>query len=204
MEAIDTFLTFLVPYGTQSNFVIFAVLIACGFGLPMPEDVVLVCGGILASRDITDLYVVNAVCMAGVLIGDGIVFTIGSKFGARAKQSWLFSTLMGPKVDQKIQRLFDRYHDKVIFVGRFTPGLRTPIFLTAGIYGVPAWKFFAIDGFAALISVPLWIWIGYVFGSNMHELERRIGQFQYGLVGVILGMVVLAILVSFVKRLVLR
>ena len=71
-----------------------------------------------------------------------------------------------------------------------------PLFMTSGIYKVPAWKFFLLDGFAALISVPLWVWVGFLFGSNLEMLEVKIRQLKYGIYGV-LGVVVAAVIIGF-------
>jgi membrane protein DedA with SNARE-associated domain len=147
----------------------------------MPEDIVLITGGILASHGVTDFWMVNVVCMAGVLIGDGIVFTLGRRFGPSIKSKGIFKRIFNEKRDAQVRTVFDKYGDKVIFMGRFMPGLRTPIFLSAGVYQVPPWKFFALDGLAAIISVPLWIWVGYFFGQNMAALEHKIKQFQFGI-----------------------
>lgn len=82
MKLLIDLLHFIQPYGSYSYGVILAVLLACGFGLPLPEDVTLVAGGILASRDIIDFKFTVAVCMVGVLAGDGTIF-----FSAAAMES---------------------------------------------------------------------------------------------------------------------
>lgn len=204
MRLLIQFLAFLEPYGTQSYAMMFGVLVLCGFGLPMPEDIVLIAGGMLSARDITTFGTVNAVCMAGVLLGDGTIYTLGKRFGPAIKQHRLVRKMISEAMDARVAQVFGKYGDKVIFMARFMPGLRTPIFLTAGIYQVPAWKFFTLDGLAALLSVPLWIWIGYVFGANLEVLEQRMRQFQYGIYSV-LGLLLLAfILLAIAKKRVLK
>jgi membrane protein DedA with SNARE-associated domain len=65
---------------------------------------------------------------------------------------------------------------------------------------LPPWKFILLDGLAALISVPLWIYVGHLFGSNLEELEVKIRQFQFG-VYLILGVIVLAFVgAAIIKR----
>ena len=72
------------------------------------------------------------------------------------------------------------------------PGLRAVVFLNAGIFRVPYWKFIAFDGGAALISVPVWIWVGAKFSEQLHHLlgEARIASY------VIAGLLAAAILAS--------
>lgn len=204
MRLLIDLLAFLTPYGNYSYYVMFGILIACGFGFPMPEDIVLISGGILASRGITDFWVVNAVCMAGVLLGDGTVFFLGRRFGPAIKSKGIFRKIVNDRIDQKVAHIMQRFGDKVIFMARFMPGLRTPIFMTCGIYQVKPWKFFLLDGLAAIISVPLWIYVGYFFGKNLETLEVRIKQFQYGIYGVLVAAVAGFIAYSLMKKRTLR
>ncbi len=200
MQLIIDLLNFLTPYGTYAYVLMFIILLACGFGLPLPEDVILITGGMLASHHVTDYWVTLAVTMAGVLIGDGIVFMLGRHAGKKIKKTRLFKHIIKPGTDQKIQSWFSRYGDKVIFFARFAPGLRMALFLSAGIYHVPAWKFFTLDGIAATISVPLWIWLGFVFGSNLELLEAKIRQLQFGIYGVLGLLIVVLGLAWFIKK----
>jgi membrane protein DedA with SNARE-associated domain len=200
MQLLIDLLNFLTPYGTHSYYVMFAILIACGFGFPMPEDIVLITGGMLASRGITDTSTVIAVCMAGVLCGDSAVFLIGRKFGPALKTKKLFRRIISPKVDKRVDSIIQKYGDKVIFMARFMPGLRTPIFMTCGIYQVSFWKFLTLDGLAALISVPVWVYVGVIFGENLELLEQKIRQFQVGIYSLLGGLIALGILYAIVKK----
>lgn len=200
MQIMIDLLAFLTPYGTHSYFVMFGILIACGFGFPMPEDVVLISGGILASHAVTNFWGVVVVCMAGVLVGDGIVFSMGRYFGPQIKKKGIFKKIFTEKVDQRAESIIRKYGDKVVFMARFMPGLRTPIFLTCGIYQVKPWKFLLLDGTAALISVPVWIYVGYVFGQNLEELEAKIRHVQFGLYAGLAALIAVFIVVALFKR----
>lgn len=200
MHLIIELLNHLTPYGTYAYLAIVLILLTCGFGLPLPEDVVLVTGGILAARHVTEFWPTVGFALFGVIVGDGIVFFIGKKVGPKIKRTRLFSYFVKEETDKKIMSWFSRFGDKVIFFARFAPGLRMPLFLTAGAYQVPAWKFFILDGTAALISVPVWVWVGHLFGENLELLEQKIHHLQIGLYG-LLGIILLAIVgVWLVKR----
>jgi membrane protein DedA with SNARE-associated domain len=168
----------------------FLLLLACGFGLPLPEDITLLTGGILASRNITDLLITNVVCFTGILLGDGVVYMLGRRFGPVLKSRGIFKRLINEQRDLKVAAVFRKYGDKVIFMARFMPGLRMPIFMTAGIYQVKAWKFFLLDGFAAMISVPVWIYLGFIFGENIEQLHRVARRFNFAIYGVVAFIVV--------------
>jgi membrane protein DedA with SNARE-associated domain len=200
MEKLHKFLDFLTPYGPHSYVVLFGALIACGFGLPLPEDVVLISGGILAARGITEFWMVVVVCMVGVLGGDSVVFLIGRHFGAAVKSKGFFRKIISEETDKRVLGIIQKYGDKVVFMARFMPGLRTPIFMTCGIYQVPFWKFLMLDGFAAIISVPLWVWVGHLFGSNLEELEKRIKQFKFGFAAILILLVVFFLISKIVRK----
>ncbi|MCX6123995.1 MAG: DedA family protein, partial [Proteobacteria bacterium] len=89
---------------------------------------------------------------------------------------------------------------KIIFMARFMPGLRTPLFFATGSYQVPFWKFFLLDGFAAIISVPLWIYVGYLFGANLEELEQVIRHFQFGIFAALAILITLIVTSIMIKK----
>ena len=98
------------------------------------------------------------------------------------RSSRWFQRYFSEKKQAKVEALFDRYHSWVLFVGRFLPGLRAPIFFTAGSTKVTFWKVFFFDGLAALISVPFFVWLGHSlwakFKDDIVQLERALGRTQ--------------------------
>jgi membrane protein DedA with SNARE-associated domain len=200
MKLLIDLLHFIQPYGTYSYAVIFGVLLACGFGLPMPEDITLVVSGILAARDVIDFNIAVLVCMAGVLIGDGTIFYLGSRYGTKLRGTKFFSFVLPERRDIAVKAIFDKYGDKVIFMARFMPGLRTPLFFATGSYHVPFWKFLLLDGFAAIISVPLWVYVGFLFGANLEELEKVMKKAQFGVYAALLALIALFIAAWYAKK----
>lgn len=160
----------------------FLVLLLCGLGLPLPEDVVLVTAGALGQIDGRSWLEVSAVMYAGVMLGDSMIFLAGARYGTRLRGSRWFQRYFSAKKQARVEDLFDRYHNWVLFVGRFLPGLRAPIFFTAGSTRVKYWKFFCLDGLAALISVPFFVWLGHwlwaSFKDDLVQLERNLSRTQ--------------------------
>src|SRR6187402_2616154 len=154
----------------------FIVLILCGLGLPIPEDIVLIAGGALAEIDGRHWLETSVIMYAGVMLGDSTIFFAGRYFGGKLRTARWFQRSFSEKKQAKVEALFDRYHSWVLFVGRFLPGLRAPIFFTAGSTRVKFLKFFFFDGLAALISVPFFVWLGHwlwaKFKDDISELER--------------------------------
>ena len=65
--------------------------------------------------------------MAGVLVGDGIMFTAGRLYGERVLRFRLVARVMTPERFAATQEKFARYGNWVLFVARFLPGLRFTI-----------------------------------------------------------------------------
>ena len=130
----------------------------------------------------------------------GIVFSLGRYLGPSLRQSGFFQYWIPPKREATIQKWFQNYGDQVVFFARFAPGLRMPLYLSSGLYGVSPWKFFFLDGLAATLSVPLWIWLGSFFGSRLELLEEKIQQVHLGLYGILGGFLGLSLLLWFLKR----
>lgn len=169
---------------------VFSVLVFCGFGIPIPEDVTLVAGGIISGWGYANPYLMLLISILGVLVGDGIMFGLGRILGERILRFSLMKKLMPPKRYAQVQQKFDQYGNRVLFVARFLPGLRSPIFLTAGMSGkISFWQWLIMDGLAALISVPLWIYIGYVGAENRDWLLKKVHNFQ-NTIYIIIGLLV--------------
>lgn len=197
MEPLSWLVTFFTDYGYWA---VFGVLIACGFGLPIPEDISLVAGGIISGLAYTHVHTMFLVGMAGVLIGDGIVFTAGRMLGERVFSLPLVRRVMTPTRYAQVQSKFSRYGNWVVFTARFMPGLRTPIFLTAGATRqVSFLRFLLLDGFAALISVPVWVYLGYLGANNREWLAQMISRGQTATY-VILGLGLITALTIFYVR----
>ncbi len=192
--------TLIEIFQTYGYLAVFGVLLACGFGLPIPEDITLVAGGVISGLGYTDLHTMFYVSMAGVLIGDGTMFALGRIFGVRLLRLRWVSHIVTPARYTQVQEKFEKYGQWVLFIARFTPGLRSPVFVIAGISGrVSYLKFLLIDGFAALISVPIWIYLGYLGAHNIENLVDKIGQFQDYVVWGGLSILVVALLIWFLR-----
>lgn len=170
---------FFVEYGYAA---VFFVLVICGFGVPIPEDLTLVTGGVISGMGYTNPHIMFAVGMLGVLVGDGIMFAAGRIWGQKILKFKPIARIMMPKRYAQVQEKFDKYGNWVLFVARFLPGLRTAVFVTAGISRKVSYlRFLIMDGLAALISVPVWIYLGEYGAHNIDWLMAKMHSLQSGI-----------------------
>ena len=151
------------------------VLITCGLGIPLPEDVPLITGGYLVARN-GSLPLMIFVGLAGILIGDSIIFRAGQTYGEKLLDTRVGRHISGERVQRTIH-LFERHGAKFILVARFVPGLRAVTYFVAGTTGVPFWKFILFDGLAACVSAPAWVILGWwARKRNMIHRAMRISS----------------------------
>ncbi len=189
-------LDFLVSLFTQNGYVaVFIVLMVCGFGLPIPEDITLVAGGVIAGLGYANVHLMVAIGIVGILAGDVLMFVLGRHYGERALRLRWVAYLLTPRRYAMVQAKFSRFGNRLMFVARFLPGLRSPIYLTAGMTRrVSFMQFFLLDAFAALISAPIWVYLGY-YGAQNHEwLLKWLDR------GKVIVLVVAAIILAVVVR----
>ena len=171
---------------------VFVVLVLCGFGLPMPEDVVLVTGGVLAwlASDLESvsfagllrdrgLLAMILIGLSGILAGDTVIFLAGRRFGHRVADFRPLRRIITPKKLELVEKKVRRRGNVMVMFARFLPGLRAPTFFTVGHARMPLWEFLLFDGAAALISAPLWVCVGFWFGSDLEEAARVAGRFSH-------------------------
>jgi membrane protein DedA with SNARE-associated domain len=184
---------------------VFTLLVACGLGLPLPEDVALITGGYLAGKGppigVGSLSGMILVGLAGILIGDTIIFRAGATYGEALLQTRIGRHIPGEKIE-RIIGLFERHGPKFVMLARFLPGVRAVTYFVAGTTGVPYWKFLLFDGIAACFSAPGWVLLGHWAGK--HRMLRKAWQYakevQIGVLVVVLGIIALWIAIALIRR----
>ena len=154
---------------------LFLVLVLCGLGLPVPEEVPLLTGGFLVYRGITQYPTTLAISFIGVVAGDNSLFFLGRRFGAGVLR---YLGFVRPRARQRIEELkmfMDRHGNMAIFYARFLAGVRALVYLTAGSAGITPRRFVVYDALGAIISVPLAVSVGYFFGARIDLAIRYLG-----------------------------
>lgn len=181
--------------GTSAYLSILGVLLACGLGVPIPEDVTLIAAGILAGTGKITIFGAYVTSYIGIMAGDCFLFFLGRKHG-RAVFTWpFFKKIFTPARIAMAENKIQKNANAICFIARFLPGLRSPIFLTAGTLKVKPSVFLLQDGFAALISVPIWIYLGQWAGENMDDAIHKAKEFHL-LIFTFIGLFVLALIIK--------
>ncbi len=170
-----------VSDGVWKYFATFGLLLACGMGMPIPEEVPVVGGGFAAGHAASQAipqhpywYIMLPVCIVGVVVSDGILYSIGRFGGQRLlDRPWIKNHLVRPEKRQQIEENFHKYGVKILLGARFLPGIRAPIFVMSGVLRMPIAKFLLADGLYAIPGV------GMLFGLSYWYTDSFIVLFEH-------------------------
>jgi membrane protein DedA with SNARE-associated domain len=166
-------LEWVSAYIEQFQYVAIAlILFVAGLGVPIPEDIPLIYGGIMAGKGMLNVYTHFVISMIFIIVGDMSLYLFGARLShsAQEKNTSRMAKILTPERQGKVDGMFKKYGSWAVFFGRFIAGVRGAVFLSAGMAHFPLWKFVLFDFLAALISVPIWIALGYWAGGNWSAL----------------------------------
>lgn len=189
---------FFAKYGLLA---VFISLISTPLGNPVPEDISLLAGGMLAGMGQTNVWLALVVGYAGVIIGDCIAFAMGRRVGL--KPGGFLSRAVGNKQVARLQRFYERFGDRTILICRQLPGFRLPCFFIAGASGISLRRFLLIDGTAALVTANVFTWLGYFYAEDLGNVIAGLGRFRQVMTGVLVlavGLVAYRIILYQVER----
>jgi membrane protein DedA with SNARE-associated domain len=104
------------------------------------------------------------VCIVAVVVGDGILYGMGRLFGKRLLEyKWVKRKFLPPEKREKIEANFRKNGVMILLAARLTPGIRTPVFMMAGVLRLPLAKFLLADGIYAIPGINILFWLAYFF-----------------------------------------
>jgi membrane protein DedA with SNARE-associated domain len=151
---------------------IFLVLFAAGLGVPIPEELPIAAAAALASQGVVRWWIALPVCIVAVVAGDVLLYWVGHHWGERILEWRLVRGILTKSREAKLLDGYRRHGVKIVFTARHIMGLRAATFLTAGIARFPFWKFLAVDGGAALVSVPIGFGLAHALTEQLYHLAR--------------------------------
>ncbi len=192
----------MLDFSTHVSYLgIIAILVFTGTGFPIPEEVPVMLAGIASHYGQLNPWLALAACLLGAVGGDCVMYAIGYHFGHNVLRDhpW-FARFLKPDREAHIERMIHSHGVKVFFVARFLVGLRSPVFLTAGILRVPFRRFIVIDTVCAAIVVSFFFGLSFFFAAYIEELWKLIRNGQVTLTVVLVVAVAAVALLYFRRR----
>jgi membrane-associated protein len=133
----------------------------------VPSETSVITAGVVAAAGDLSLPLIIPAAAGGAFLGDNTAYLIGRRFGTRVKERFFSSERARKRVEWAERQLEER-GGELIAVGRFIPGGRTAVTLTAGSLQYPWRRFVLFDAAAALGWAVYASLLGY-FGGRVFE-----------------------------------
>jgi membrane protein DedA with SNARE-associated domain len=133
----------------------------------VPSETVVITAGVVAADGGLSLPLIIVAAAAGAFAGDNSAYLVGRRFGPQVRDRFFH----GDKARKRLrwaERQLDERGGELIAVGRFIPGGRTAVTLSAGSLQFPWPRFVLFDALAAVGWALYASLLGY-FGGRVFE-----------------------------------
>lgn len=173
--------------------------------IPIPSEVVLPFGGFLSSSSAPagqklNLILVVIFATIGGTVGSILAYAIGAKGGRILVYKYASKLHLSKEKIQKSEAVFDKYGDKIIFLSRLLPIIRTFISLPAGIAKMNFFKFTFYTFIGSAIWSTILVYAGFVMGKNWVTIRSYFHIADYLIAGIIIIFILYRIVVYIKKK----
>jgi membrane protein DedA with SNARE-associated domain len=157
---------------------------------PIPSEVILPFAGFSAERGEINGLLAWVAATIGALVGALILYGVGAlvsyeRIHELAGKRWFI--LFGQSDLERGERFFDRHGNQIVLFGRFIPLVRSIVSVPAGLDRMPLVRFSVLTLIGSGIWNAIFIWAGYVLGSNYDRVEGWIGPIGYAVLALLLA-----------------
>lgn len=154
-------------------------------GLPIPSYPVLVVAGALSHAGGDPLVLIVAIGVAGVMMGDLVIYAVGVRYGRRALSVVCKLSLARDNCVRRTEDRFAHYGAWALVFVKFIPGFALVLTLLCGVTRLAIPTFLILDGIGAAAYVTLPVVLGDIFHNAVGyilELVTRWGEYGVALV----------------------
>ncbi len=143
-------------------------------GALVPGTAVIVGLGALVPGGALAMWPLIGATAAGAVTGDGFSYLFGRHYKQHAMAMWPLRKRPGLLASG--EAFFIRHGSKAVLISRFLPGVRAAIPMVAGMSGMAAARFYAVDACAAGLFALAHILFGMVIGASLTVLHAIAGR----------------------------
>lgn len=142
-----------------------------GIPMPMPGDVFVMYVGDHAQHTVPGLLVAWLALIAVVVLGATNLFFISRRWGRSLVEHRLANILhIGPAQMRRADRWFKDWGPMALIIGRHVPGLRVPLTVGAGIFGVSYPVFIVCVAISTAVWAGIFLVVGAAVGGRIGHL----------------------------------
>ena len=175
----DALISLIPIYGP---WIILGIVAFESAGVPLPGETILVAAALLsATTGQINIVVVVLASAAGAIVGDGIGYMVGRRFGLPLIRR--YGRYIRLDEDRLLigRYLFFQYGNAVVFFGRFIAVLRIFAALLAGANCMPAGRFFFFNMTGGVSWACLFGFGAYAAGAEIYKISGTLSVISLGL-----------------------
>ena len=134
-----------------------------------------------AATNQIDIAVVVVAAAVGAIVGDGMGYTVGRRFGPPLLRKYGRYIRLDESRLLIGRYLFFRYGNAVVFFGRFIAVLRMFAALLAGANSMPAGRFFFFNVTGGICWACLFGFGAYAVGTEIYKISKTLSLVSLGL-----------------------
>jgi membrane protein DedA with SNARE-associated domain len=167
---------------TYGPWIIFIIVALENAGVPLPGETILVAAALLAATTgQISIVVVVLASAAGAIVGDGIGYMVGRRFGLPLIRRYGRYIRLDENRLLIGRYLFFRDGNVVVFFGRFVAVLRMFTALFAGANSMPAGRFFFFNITGGVCWACLFGFGAYAVGAGIYTISGTLSVISLGL-----------------------
>jgi len=152
----------------------------------VPSETVVITAGVVAASGDLSLLLIVPLAAAGAFAGDNAAYWLGRGYGTRVEARFFSGEKGRKRIDWAERQLTER-GGELIAVGRFIPGGRTAVTLSAGTLHYPWRRFAAFDALAGIGWALYASLLGYFGGRAFEEQPWKGFLLAFGIALAITG-----------------
>ncbi|AOY99390.1 cytochrome P460 [Cupriavidus sp. USMAHM13] len=180
---------------------VFLSVLVTQLGAPVPAAPMLLLAGSQVAAGFVSFGSVFAAAVAGVLISDGLWFTLGRRYGRHLLTRLVRVSL---SLDSSIRRThawFERYGAPLLLVAKFVPGLGLVASPLLGSTKIDRRIFFSWDLAGGAMWSGAWLAGGTLFGSQLNRMMLAVSAHGITVAETLLAVVAVFLAYRWIQRL---
>ncbi|HZW39102.1 MAG: DedA family protein [Syntrophothermus sp.] len=166
---------------------------------PSPSDLVVLVAGSLIAKSTINFIPVLLWTSFGSVLGFMSLFYIGSTLDRKVIKTKRLK-FISVEALEKAENWFTKYGYLVILLNRFLPGTRSVISFFAGLSELDVKKTIVLSTVSALIWNAIIIYLGYIFGNNVHVIDKHLSLYSNIVVGITVAIVLFFVIRYYINK----
>ncbi len=198
VAAITGFILFIITHLSYLGLIFLMAIESAN--IPLPSELIMPFAGFLVYQGKMNIHLAAFAGATGCVIGSVVSYYLGY-YGGRPFLEKYGKYILLTRHDLDLgERLFAKHGDKIAFISRILPIIRTFISFPAGVVKMNIKKFLIYSFVGSLLWSYLLVFIGEKIGSHQDVIAAYFHKFDV-LIGVILVFAVVAYIYRHVKQL---